>query len=156
MKKCIALLLAALLLLGLASCGKTKLNTGGVSNVVLTDNVSMSIKDGTLSNTSVVVILTNNTDREMIYGEGFYLELLENGEWKRLEPAPNFGWNLIAFKLEAKMSEKSTAEQEINWEMGYGKLPAGEYRLIKDVFAYEAVPINGSDIEYISAEFRIQ
>ena len=34
MKKCIALLLAALLLLGLASCGKTKLNIGGVSGLI--------------------------------------------------------------------------------------------------------------------------
>ena len=120
------------------------------------DVVSMSVKEGSLTDTGMTVVLRNDSNVEFTYGEDLRIEKKENGEWKELAPAPDFGWHLIAYTLEPKSEKKSVAEQQINWEVGYGKLAPGEYRLIKQVFTSKELPVNESDMYAIAVEFVIK
>ncbi len=163
MKKTVAIILAAALLLGFAACGKANQNSGkanaaGESEIVISDVITMTIKEGTLTNKGVTVILSSNTDDEYIYGEGFFLEVMKDGKWKKLELISEFAVNLVAFHLEGKMGKGSTAEQQIYWERAYGELPAGEYRLVKDVVAEKDTPLDKdfSARKYIAVEFTIE
>lgn len=91
------------------------------------DGVSMTIKDGTLKNTGVTLVLRNNSNKDFYYGNPYEIEIKKDGKWYKLNNELNF--TLPAFGLNAK----ETKEIELNWEHGYGKLANGTYRIIKSI-----------------------
>ena len=42
----------------------------------------------------------NHTDRELIFGAPYTIEVQRGGEWQSLPPAENVGWNDIAYVLQ--------------------------------------------------------
>lgn len=112
------------------------------------DGVSMSIKDGTLTNTGATIILKNDSDIDVSYGNPYSIEIKKDGKWQKIENDLHF--TLPAFSLKSKTSK----EIEINWEVGYGKLEKGEYRLIKE-FDYEKEKGNYVDFS-VNVEFNIE
>lgn len=60
------------------------------------------------------------------------LERWENGKWVEVEKEPSdaeFMWTLAAWMV----FMDGTTEMETNWEVPYGELPAGIYRIGKEV-----------------------
>lgn len=96
----------------------------------IVEGVSMSIKNGTLTNSGAVIILKNDSDIDVSYGNPYSIQVKKKGKWQDIESDLSF--TLPAFILKSKSSE----EIKINWEYGYGKLEKGEYRIIKG-FHYE-------------------
>jgi c-di-AMP phosphodiesterase-like protein len=94
------------------------------------DGVSMSIKEGTLTNTGVTLILKNDSNIDVSYGNPYIIKIKKEDKWQNIENDLHF--NLPAFSLKSKTSK----EISLNWEIGYGKLEKGEYRIIKN-FDYE-------------------
>lgn len=92
------------------------------------DDISMYIKEGTLTNRSVTVIINDNSDRENIYGASYKIEKEENGIWIELESKNEMVFNSIGYIV----NEDNTLEFDIDWEYFYGKLKNGKYRLLKD------------------------
>lgn len=134
MKKTIlTVLLCGVMVLGLAGCGNSKneFKIGNKSDIKLSQSdVTMSIKDKTLTNTSATLVLTNNSDKNFQYGNPYEIEIQKDGEWHKINVELSF--NLPAFYLKSNESK----EIELNWEQGYGKLAKGTYRIIKS-FDYE-------------------
>ncbi len=92
----------------------------------------MTIKEGTLTNKSATLVLTNNSDKNFQYGNPYEIEIKKDGEWHKINVELNF--DIPAFPL----SSKESKEIEINWENGYGKLEKGTYRIIKGIdYEYE-------------------
>ena len=92
----------------------------------------MTIKEGTLTNKSATLILTNNSDKNFQYGTPYEIEIKKDGEWHKINVELNF--TMPAFQLSARENK----EIEINWENGYGKLEKGTYRIIKGIdYEYE-------------------
>ena len=92
----------------------------------------MTIKEGTLTNKSATLILTNNSDKNFQYGTPYEIEIKKDGEWHKINVELNF--TMPAFQLSARENN----EIEINWENGYGKLEKGTYRIIKEIdYEYE-------------------
>lgn len=92
----------------------------------------MTIKEGTLTNKSATLILTNNSDKNFQYGTPYEIEIKKDGEWHKINVELNF--TMPAFQLSARENN----EIEINWENGYGKLEKGTYRIIKGIdYEYE-------------------
>ena len=92
----------------------------------------MTIKEGTLTNKSATLILTNNSDKNFQYGNPYEIEIKKDGEWHKINVELNF--TMPAFQLSARENK----EIEINWENGYGKLEKGTYRIIKEIdYEYE-------------------
>ena len=132
-KKLLIIFLCGVMALGLTGCGKQKneLDIGNKSNIKISQNdVIMTIKEGTLTNKSATLVLTNNSDKNFQYGNPYEIEIKKDGEWHKINVELNF--DMPAFQLSAKESN----EIELDWENGYGKLARGTYRIIKE-FDYE-------------------
>ena len=136
MKKTIlTILLCGVMLLGMTGCGKQKneFDIGNKSDIKISQNdVIMTIKEGTLTNKSATLVLTNNSDKNFQYGNPYEIEIKKDGEWHKINVELNF--DMPAFPL----SSKESKEIEIDWENGYGKLAKGTYRIIKGInYEYE-------------------
>lgn len=92
----------------------------------------MTIKEGTLTNKSATLVLTNNSDKNFQYGNPYEIEINKDGEWHKINVELYF--TLPIFELSAKESK----EIELDWENSYGKLAKGTYRIIKEIdYEYE-------------------
>ena len=136
MKKTIlTILLCGILVLGMTSCGKQKneFDIGNKSDIKISQNdVIMTIKEGTLTNKSVTLVLTNNSGKNFQYGNPYEIEINKDGEWHKINVELYF--TLPIFELSAKESK----EIELDWENSYGKLAKGTYRIIKEIdYEYE-------------------
>lgn len=115
-------------------------------------DVNIKVKSDSLTNVGATFILTNKSNTETyVYGNPYYLEIKENGNWHKLETVNELLFTLPAYILKPNESK----EIDINWEYGYGKLKEGAYRLVKDVSRSGDEPIDESKIKYIYAEFEI-
>lgn len=134
-KKFFAILLCGVMVLGMTGCGKQKneFDIGNKSDIKISQNdVIMTIKEGTLTNKSATLVLTNNSDKNFQYGNPYEIEIKKDGEWHKINVELNF--TMPAFQLSARENK----EIEINWENGYGKLAKGTYRIIKGIdYEYE-------------------
>ena len=136
MKKTIlTILLCGVMVLGMTGCGKQKneFDIGNKSDIKISQNdVIMTIKEGTLTNKSATLVLTNHSDKNFQYGNPYEIEIKKDGEWHKINVELNF--DMPAFPL----SSKESKEIELDWEKGYGKLSKGTYRIIKGInYEYE-------------------
>ena len=134
-KKLLIIFLCGVMALGVTGCGKQKneLDIGDKSDIKVSQNdVIMTIKEGTLTNKSATLVLTNYSDKNFQYGSPYEIEIKKDGEWHKLNVELYF--NMPVFQLSAKESK----EIELDWENGYGKLTEGTYRIIKEIdYEYE-------------------
>jgi len=116
MKKTIlTILLCGVMVLGMTGCGKQKneFDIGNKSDIKISQNdVIMTIKEGTLTNKSATLVLTNNSDKNFQYGNPYEIEIKKDGEWHKINVELNF--TMPAFQLSARENK----EIEINWENG--------------------------------------
>ena len=136
MKKTLfAILVCGVMILGMTTCGKQKneFDIGNKSDIKVSQNdVILTIKEGTLTNKSATLVLTNNSDKNFQYGNPYEIEIKKDGEWHKINVELYF--NMPAFQL----SSKESKEIELDWENGYGKLAKGTYRIIKGIdYEYE-------------------
>ena len=69
--------------LGMTGCGKSKkeFDIGNKSDIKISQNdVIMTIKEGTLTNKSATLILTNNSDKNFQYGNPYEIEIKKDGK----------------------------------------------------------------------------
>ena len=134
-KRLLIIFLCGVMALGVTGCGKQKneLDIGDKSDIKVSQNdVIMTIKEGTLTNKSATLVLTNYSDKNFQYGNPYEIEIKKDGEWHKINVKLNF--DMPAFPL----SSKESKEIELDWENGYGKLAKGTYRIIKGInYEYE-------------------
>ena len=152
MKKTIlTILLCGVLVLGMTGCKKQKneFDIGNKSDINVSQNdVIMTIKEGTLTNKSATLVLTNHSDKNFQYGNPYEIEIKKDGEWHKINAELDF--DMPAFQLSAKESK----EIELDWENGYGKLAKGTYRIIKEIdYEYKEGKYETSNI---AVEFTIK
>lgn len=152
MKKTIlTILVCGFMVLGLTGCGtnKNEFDIGKQSNIEIVEKgVSLTVKENTLTETGATLILKNDSDVDVQYGNPYEMEIKKDGEWHKINVELNF--TLPAFVLKSK----ETKEWEFSWEEGYGKLATGEYRIIKSI---DIEKEDGTfDTFYVSAEFTIE
>lgn len=111
------------------------------------NDISMSIKKGTLTKTSATVIIKDTTNKENIYGESFIVEKYEEGIWKKLDSKNDMVFNSIGYTVD----KNNTLELKVKWDYFYGELSKGKYRILKD-FSKPGDAI----IQYVSVEFDME
>lgn len=149
MKKILLCLFVVVAIFALTGCGSNNTwDIGSKSDIETNNNndVSLSIKDGTLTDTGATLILKNNSDKLLRYDEVYEIEIREDDKCHKINVELYF--NLPLWGVEPNSEE----EFELNWENGYGKLSPGEYRIIKNVYFEEEEDQNF----YISIEFTIE
>lgn len=102
------------------------LKINSAKSVSSIDGLTISIKEGTLTNTQATLIITNNTNKEYTFGEAYTLEKKVLGRWEKI-PDENDWFNLIAYTV----LPNSKIEMECNWGYNYGELKRGTYRIVK-------------------------
>ena len=139
MKKTIFIvLLCDIILIGLVGCTQSEIGgnyIGEESTVeIATDSdVTLSIKEGTLTNTGATIVLTNTSNKE--------------GVWHVINVQRIFETPLLHLK------NGETKEIELNWKGSYGELENGTYRIIKGIdYEYEE---NKYESFRVAVEFHI-
>lgn len=146
MKKRVIIVLGVLVLLivilALIICFKPR----EIKNINLAENITMKIKEGSLTNTGATVIITDLSGDENLdlISKEFKIDYKKNDKWYRLESKIK---NEVTVMTTDNVMENgdNTYTQEINWERYYGKLDKGHYRIVKEV----------KTNLYIAAEFDI-
>ena len=138
----VGVLVLLIVILALIICFKPR----EVKNLNLAENITMEIKNGSLTNTGATVIITDLSGDESVdlTNKEFKIDYKKNGKWYRLESKIK---NEVTVRTSDNTMENgdNAYTQEINWEKYYGKLDKGHYRIVKEVKA---------DL-YIVAEFDI-
>lgn len=119
-----------IVLLTLIICFKPK----EVKDLNLAENITMKIKEGSLTNTGATVIITNLSSDENVnlINSEFKIDYKKNEKWYRLES--KIKHEVTVMTGENVVDNKdNTYTQEINWERYYGKLDKGHYRIVKEV-----------------------
>lgn len=113
------------------------------------DGVTMTIKEGTLTNVGATVVIIDKSSRNNIYGEPYRIDQFIDGEWVELDVVieGNYAFTSIGYTVD----EDNKLELKINWEWLYGKLKPGKYIIVKDT----SYPGQGTS-HYITAEFEIK
>lgn len=109
-------------------------------------NLKMEIKENTLSNVGLTMIVKNLSDRDLQYGNPFSIEKYENGFWISAPTINDLFFTMPAFSL----NKGESKELNINWEYGYGKLK-GKYRIVKD-FSYKENDDHVKFLKYLEFE----
>ncbi len=112
------------------------------------ENVSMKIKDGTLTKTGATVIITDTNKEHYDYGLPFRLDKKENGIWQMLEVTGDGNFILPAYGVD----KNNRLELNQSWDHIYGELKNGEYRLVKAVCISE----DCNEQKYFSVEFILE
>ncbi len=147
-KKIPIILLCVVLVLGIYWCTNNRI--GEKSDMQISESdVSLTIKEGTLTNKNATLILRNGSDKTVTYGEGYIIEIKKHGEWYKLKSGDR--WFTLSSSF---LHVGESKEMEVNLEYGYGKLKKGTYRIIKDmVYLYES----GKEEKFnIAGEFTIK
>ena len=121
--------------------------SGEIDYSIDTDKVIIEVDENTITPSSISIIITNNNENELTYGEEYKIQKNNNGEWKDLEYLPNTIWNAMAYITKGN----SQTTQKLNLKYTYGELRKGIYRIIKPVFNG-----NGGEINIYSDEFEIE
>jgi len=114
-------------------------NENKVENI---DGITMTIKEGTLTNISATIIITDVSGNNNTYGTYYRIDKFENNKWRELDIIykGNYGWTSIGYLI----VEDNKIEMNINWKKLYGELEKGKYRIVKEV-----------NTKYFSVEFKI-
>lgn len=148
MKKSIKIILLAGIILGIIIYCVLKGNNHTISDIKTIENdVSLSIKENTLTTSSATLILKNNSNTEIQYGNSYEIEIKHNKKWYKLDGGMYFTLPLLF------LEPNKTVELEVNWEDGYKKLKKGTYRIIKEIKIEKEN--NTFDSFYVAAEFTI-
>ncbi len=148
MKKVIIIIMIVLIITGCKSGSKPE-------NIIINkyqgdtaNNITLNIKEGTLTPTSAVVIIKDNSGVKNAYTNGFGLYKKQNSDWIQLDFIND---NIVITTENHFVDENNTLEFKINWENSFGVLSPGEYKLVK-----YATNLENNKISYFSTDFIIE
>lgn len=106
------------------------------------DEITMSIKDGTLTSRRATLVIVDTSNNKHLFGSWYRIDKKENDEWRELDTIiRDYAFTSIGYSVD----DNGKLELEVDWEWLYGELGDGEYCLVKKV-----------DDRYFSVEFMIR
>ena len=92
------------------------------------ENVTIQISD--ISPSGATLVITDTNPEPYLYGEWYKIQKLTDCQWQDVPHViDNYAFTAIGYIPDANDQVKFP----INWEWLYGKLPAGTYRIFKEV-----------------------
>ena len=89
-------------------------------------DITIKIKQGTLTKKSLVLIIENNSNKKYTYTDEFEIEIMKNKKWIKIE-CDDCWFNLPVHTIDSKEKKEIIC----NLEKMYGDLETGTYRIIK-------------------------
>ena len=93
--------------------------------------VTRTLKEDTITNSGVTVIITNRTNVKFDYIAWFSLEQKINNEWIKIESNDANNEEIESTYI----MPNESIEMKLDWGKSYGILKNGEYRLVFDSFS---------------------
>ena len=116
------------------------------SDIKIEDSdVTLKVKEDTLTKTGATFILENNKNNAINYTIAYEIEAKRDNKWYKLGIINEFIEEIY------EVDAKSTDQIIIDWKNSYLKLPKGEYRVIKEI----TVP-STLELFYVAGEFTIK
>ena len=140
MKKRVIIVLSSLIVFVLAITCAIVLIPNYAEPINLAENITMEIKEGTLTKTGATIVITDLSGKNNTFSKEFRIDQKRGGKWYTLKDKSKNEVDVMPGQQENKK-----LEQELNWEKNYGTLSDGYYRIVKK--------INNKDIV---AEFEIE
>ena len=106
-------------------------------------NVTMNIKDNTLTKSGATIIITDNNKVKYTYEEYYKLEKRIDHIWYELKPSGDVLFNEMGYLVD----DNNELEMNIDWSKSYGNLTSGKYRIIKRIY--------DGEYKYFSVEFDL-
>ena len=153
-KKVIEIVCIGSFLFVIASCNQKETNT--TYDITEIENVTVTIKDGTLNKNGMTVIVSDENGRGRNgYSQWYVIEKKNNESWQEQQRINNN--NVIIDDIEYLVNSEGILELELNWDGIYEQLTEGVYRLVLSVNEYESINTSDSKVNksYISMEFSI-
>lgn len=140
-KKWAALAAGILFLISLVGCSSQKFsNETELNEISSTKEISLSVKEQSLTDTGLILLIENHTDKECSYGMEYTVEQKRGDKWYSSDEEK------IVESLAALLRPNETNEFSVTWKE---KLPPGTYRVVK--------PVNTSKgNENLAVEFTVQ
>ncbi len=126
--------------------------TGGTSpfaEVNGADGLELTVAEGSATATGAIFRFENATDREWQFGQEYWIEKLEDGEWKEIKSLRARAFDALSYLL----APHSVREEVYSFSDSYGRLTSGEYRLVKELLRERS---GGWESHYIAAEFAVE
>ena len=116
------------------------------SDVKIEDsNVTLKVREETLTNKGATFVLENNRKDIIDYTLAYEIEAKRDNKWYKLGVIAEFVEEIY------EVDAKSTDQIIVDWKNTYLKLPKGEYRLVKEI----SVPAT-LELFYVAGEFTIK
>ena len=97
------------------------------------------------------VEIRNEYGKELQYGDWYDIQVQQDGNWYSMPLIiDNAAYHDIAYPVQ----DQTTSVWEVNWSYFYGELPAGKYRIVKDIIDLRE-PGDYTKY-YLAAEFEIK
>lgn len=130
---------------------KSNYQTSKHNNLRELTDVTMEVKEDSVKPTGLTVVFENDSNKTIIFGEKYILETRADDTWYEVPVLiENYNLGDIGYEL----ANRQTRELDVNWEFLYGKLEAGEYRIIKDIVDFRD---SGSySKEHVACEFALK
>lgn len=127
------LVIMLIMFLSLSGCSPSKTPEPPKKEVIeykgdTATGITMTIKEGTLTNNSATVIIKDLSGKENIYGNDFELYKNTDNEWIAVPLiVENTSWELRGYHV----NENNLLEMEQYWGGYWGNLSPGYYKLVK-------------------------
>lgn len=95
--------------------------------------VTYTLEDITSTGAKLHVHETVDDEFQLVYGEGFWLEAWQDGQWLHLEPTVNVELHLKKDKYYVREQIFPSSHTKLDWSALYGELPDGTYRIAREV-----------------------
>lgn len=113
--------------------------------------VTMTAKDVTSTGLTLAISHSGNaTDGQLETGSPYWVEKWQDGAWVSLDDGTERVWSMEAWLIPFNDSRKN----EVRWVNLYGELPAGQYRIGKEVMLFRGT--GDYDEQNYYAEFVIE
>ena len=120
-----------------------------VKNKNTNDKLTLTLKEGSLSDSGAVFILENKSDKVYTYGAEYDIEVKTDNGWEKVEDSRNKAWTQVLYVSEPNKTNNIAVDfSELKTKLVSGK----HYRVVKRLIE----EVGGNKEYYLNAEFQMR
>ena len=120
-----------------------------VKNKNTNDKLTLTLKEGSLSDSGAVFVLENKSDKVYTYGAEYDIEVKTDSGWEKIEDSRNKKWTQVLYVSEPNKTNNIAVDfSELKNKLVSGK----HYRVVKRLIE----EVGGNKEYYLNAEFQMR
>ena len=113
------------------------------------DKLTLTLKEGSLSDSGAVFVLENKSDKVYTYGAEYDIEVKTDSGWEKIEDSRNKKWTQVLYVSEPNKTNNIAVDfSELKTKLVSGK----HYRVVKRLIE----EVGGNKEYYLNAEFQMR